>query len=259
MQTFSLTSADGLGIVYDVVGEGSAIILLHGGGNGQSRQSWHQTGYVERLQNDYQVITMDIRGHGESDKPLDPTSYTINRLCQDILAVADECDVEQFALWGFSYGGNIVRYFATRTNRITKLIVKGTPFGAVGSDDFRRSVEEFRSYWEPIVQAILDGSREPASLSEDDQAAWQQMNIPVTLTWLLAMLDWGDNEPADLRCPTLWLSGSENENAIASMKEYEDRLEGTGVKVHIVEGIDHVGEFEEIDLVFPTMMDFTKD
>jgi pimeloyl-ACP methyl ester carboxylesterase len=84
------------------------------------------------------------------------------------------------------------------------------------------------------------------------------MNIPVTLAWLTAMLDWGDNQPADLRCPTLWLSGSENENAIVSMKAYENKLEGTGVKVQVIEGIDHIGEFEEIDLVFPIMMNFTK-
>ncbi len=258
MKTYSLTFSDGIRVVFDVAGEGPALILLHGGGGGQSRQSWYETGYVERLSSDFKVITPEIRGHGESDKPLDPASYTIDRLCRDILAVADACDVERFIVWGFSYGGNIGRYLAARTNRLSKLIIMGVPFGEVGSGRFKQSVEEFSAHWTPLVEDIQRGALDPADFSIEDQAAWQQMNIPVTLAWLTAMLDWGDNQPADLRCPTLWLSGSENENTIASMKEYENKLEGTRVEIQIVEGIDHAGEFEEIGLVFPVMNSFTK-
>ena len=74
----SIKTNDGIRLVYDVVGEGETIMLLHGGGGGQSRQSWHKAGYVERLKANYKVITMDIRGHGKSDKPTDPSAYTIS-------------------------------------------------------------------------------------------------------------------------------------------------------------------------------------
>ena len=50
----------------------------------------------------------------------------------------------------------------------------------------------------------------------------------------------------------------ENKNTIASIEEYEGMLEETDVQVHIVEGLDHVQEFEEIDLVFPAMLAFTQ-
>ena len=50
------------------------------------------------------------------------------------------------------------------------------------------------------------------------------MDVPVSLAWLTAMLDWGLNEPDDLLCPALWLSGSENElGTVASMKAYEEK------------------------------------
>ena len=258
MKTASITSTDGISIAYDVVGKGPVILLLHGGGGGHTRQSWHQQGYVERLKSEFKVISMDIRGHGESDKPTDPASYTIDKMCQDIISVADACGAKRFVLWGFSYGGNIGRYLASRSDRIAKLIIMGIPFGLAASGDFRQFINDFHSHWIPIVQAQLDDSLDLASLSEDDQDVWQHMNVPVTLAWLTAMLDWGNNEPGDLRCPTLWLAGSKNESTIPSLHEYEDGLEGTNVQVHVVEGLNHVQEFEEIDVVFPTMLAFTK-
>ncbi len=134
MDTSFAISPDGTCIAYDVTGEGSALMLLHGGGH--SRQNWHDVGYVERLKNDYKVITIDIRGNGESDKRIDPTDYTIEKLCQDILAVADACSVERFSIWGFSYGGNIGRYLAAQSDRVEKLIIMGIPFGLGASETF---------------------------------------------------------------------------------------------------------------------------
>ena len=75
------------------------IILLHGGGG--SRLNWHEVGYVDGAKESFRVIAMDIRGHGESDKPVDQGSYSTDKLGRDILAVADHCGAETFVLWGF--------------------------------------------------------------------------------------------------------------------------------------------------------------
>src|SRR6185369_7846118 len=70
MSTSFVISPDGTRIAYDATGEGSAIILLHGGW--QTRQNWHNVGYVEQLKNNFKVIAIDIRGNGESDNPTEP-------------------------------------------------------------------------------------------------------------------------------------------------------------------------------------------
>lgn len=259
MTISSITSADGTRLVYDISGSGPAVFLLHGGGGGQTRLSWHQASYVDRLKKRFTVITMDIRGHGQSDKPTDPASYAIDIMCQDILAVADACQVERFVLWGFSYGGNIGRYLAAKSERVAKFIVIGIPFGLAAAGDFRQFIFDFQSHWQSIVANHLFGSLDLASLSPQDQEIWHQLDVPITLAWLTAMLDWGHNAPGDLRCPTLWLSGSKNEATIASMAEFREDIQDTQVQIHTFDGLTHIQEFDEIEQVFPTMLAFTME
>jgi pimeloyl-ACP methyl ester carboxylesterase len=73
-------------------------MLLHGGGS--TRQEWHGAGYVSRLRDKFTVITMDLRGHGETGLPTDAEYYTLDKMDQDILAVADACGFERFIVWG---------------------------------------------------------------------------------------------------------------------------------------------------------------
>ena len=257
--TSSIVVPGGTRIFYDVVGDGPAILLLHGGGGGQTRQSWHEAGYVTWLRDEFKVITMDIRGHGDSDKPTNPAAYAIETMCGDILMVADACNVEKFALWGFSYGGNIGRYLAAQSDRVEKIIIMGIPFGHAASGDFRQFIMDFRAHWQPILRAQEAGTFDPTVLSEEDQDVMANMDVPVTLAWLTAMLDWGLNEPNDLRCPVLWLSGSENEGTVANMRAYEEKTAvSPNVQIQIIDGLNHPQEFEEIDRVFPAMLAFTK-
>jgi pimeloyl-ACP methyl ester carboxylesterase len=255
MKTSFVISPDGPRIAYDVTGEGSPIVLLHGGGH--TRQNWHDVGYVKRLKHNFKVIAIDIRGNGESDKPIDPTYYTTDKMCQDILAVADACNVEQFTIWGFSYGGNIGRYLAAQSDRVEKFIIIGIPFGLGASGDFRQFIEEFRDHWQPILQAQNEGTFDTASLSTDDQQALEKTNIAVDLASLSAMLEWGVIEPSNIGCQTLWLVGSKNETAMASIREYEEELRMSKVRVEVIEGINHREEFTEIDRTFPLMLAFT--
>jgi pimeloyl-ACP methyl ester carboxylesterase len=248
-------SPDNARIAYDITGQGPALVVLHGGW--RSRQNWHEHGYVARLKERFTVVTIDIRGNGESDKPTESAAYTITKLCKDILAVADACGIDRFALWGFSYGGNIGRFLAARSNRVTKLIMMGIPFGPAASGGFRECIENYCAHWRPIIAAQRNGTLDLTTLSADDQQDLQEVDVAVAMAWLSAMLDWGALEPSDLHCPTLWLVGSANETAMASVKAYEQTLPGTPVQVAIIEGLDHSGELTAIDKVLPVMTAFT--
>jgi len=254
MNTSFAVSLDGARIAYDVTGNGEPVLLLHGGL--QNRQVWHTAGYVDRLKSEFKVIAIDLRGNGESDKPRAPGDYAVDKHCQDILAVADACGIDQFALWGFSLGGNIGRYLAAQSPRVNKFILIGVSFGLGASGEFRKFLINFRDHWLPILEAQKDGMLDVQSLSEQDQEQLKNVDIELIVALGSGMLEWGSIEPADVRCPVLWLAGSKNEFAMAGMREYEAMLKGSKVQVHVVEGLDHMQELTEIEKVLPIMRAF---
>jgi pimeloyl-ACP methyl ester carboxylesterase len=260
MTTSFAVSKDGTRVAYDVTGTGPAVVLLHGGG--QSRQAWHRAGYVGRLRGEFTVITVDLRGHGQSDKPTNVEAYAIEHVTDDILAVVDAAHVVRFAVWGYSYGGNIARYLPARSDRVNKLVVIGIPFGPAAAPPFRELVISLRAKWTPIVESDRAGTLDLSSLSAEDRALWQAGTplgaLPVTLAWLSATLDWPSVEPADLRCSTLWLVGTGNQNAMPSVKEFSERLGRTKVVLQLVPELTHEEELTNVDDVFSPMLNFTR-
>ena len=255
MNRLIAVSPDGTPVAYEQFGTGPAVVLLHGGGG--SRRDWVEAGYVERLRDRFTVIAIDLRGHGESGLPTDPAAYAIEKLKQDILAVAEACGVERFALWGMSYGGKVGRYLAVESDRVSRLIMMGTPLGPGVSGERRQQALDYVAHWPPIVQAQREGTLDLTSLSPEDREHLRQLNVPVVLGWATAMLDWPTVEPADFRCPTLWLVGTEDPHAMASLHEYKDALPDSRVRVHVLKGFGHEQLFDEVDTVFPILLAFT--
>jgi len=71
------------------------------------------------------------------------------------------------------------------------------------------------------------------------------------------MLDWPSVGPEDLRCPTLWLMGSEDAPAVANLEQYRALLKGSKVQERILADFNHMQVFDEIDIVCPLMLSFS--
>jgi pimeloyl-ACP methyl ester carboxylesterase len=250
------TSADSTRLAYDATGSGPVILLLHGGG--QTRRSWHDLGYVKRLATEFTVVTMDLRGHGESGKPEDTSAYAIDRLIEDVLAVADAAGAKRFTIWGFSYGANVGRYAAVRSMRVQSMVYIGIPFGAAADGTFRTFIVDMRSKWTPVMEAHRKGQLDVQSLSETDRATWRRGTVPVSLAWMGAMLDYPPIEPSDMPCPTLWLVGTSNQVAMPSAAAYKPKLGGTRVSLALLDGLTHRQEIERIDQTLPRALEFTR-
>lgn len=128
----------GIKIYYEVEGTGPALILLHGGM--QDLHHWREFGWADQLRQDYQLILMDVRGHGASDKPHDAQAYELDLLAQDVVAVLDQLEISKAHCCGFSYGGWICFQLAKLApHRFYSLvIVDSDPYGIPGIGEWAR-------------------------------------------------------------------------------------------------------------------------
>jgi len=253
-KTQFVTSPDGTQIAYDVTGTGTPLVLLHGGG--QSKQHWHNAGHVMPLADDFRVIAVDLRGNGESGKPDYDGAYAIERIVEDVLAVADACGTEQFALWGFSFGGNIGRYLASWTDRVTRFVMGGIPFGSATPGTWGESVRESIRKWQPILTAQHNGTLDLDSLLQEDRDNLLDPNLSRWIAIFQGMVTWPDISPGYLRCPTLLVVGSESEAYQELIIEQMHEIKATGVQVQIFDGLTHMEEFTQIDVVLPIVKEF---
>jgi pimeloyl-ACP methyl ester carboxylesterase len=245
-----ITSPDGTRIAFDVQGQGPALMLLHGAG--KTRLDWHKLGYVARLQDDFTVITVDIRGTGASDYLVEIDDYAIQKICQDLYAVADACGVARFAIWGFSFGGNIARYLAAWSDRISAVAVIGVPFGPAVDQAFEAYILDFEEKYghlaEKQKQEYHPGKRR--SPIKGQMAGW--------LACFRALRAWPRVDPGDLRSPALLVVGTKNKNVMCWVDTNREELLQAGVALQIIDGLTHYQEFTEIDRVFPIIYPFFK-
>jgi len=101
--TMPFVNNRGVRIHYETVGKGRPLVLHHG--TSGSGSDWVDLGYVEALENDYQLILVDARGHGSSDKPHDPASYDLSLRTSDVVSVLDGLDLPKADFFGYSLGG----------------------------------------------------------------------------------------------------------------------------------------------------------
>lgn len=93
----------GVMIHYTREGEGTPLILLHGFAV-HSDVTWRKQGYVDAFKGEYEVITMDFRGLGLSEKPHDPEAYG-DEMARDVVRLMDHLGIEKTHLAGYSLGG----------------------------------------------------------------------------------------------------------------------------------------------------------
>jgi len=86
--------------------EGPGILFIHGWS--QSDLCWLKQVHGD-LAGSFRIVTFDLRGHGLSEKPLEPQHYADAQLwADDVAAVIDQTGLERPILVAWSYGGYVV-------------------------------------------------------------------------------------------------------------------------------------------------------
>ena len=112
-------SVNGTNLYYEVHGNGTPIILVHG--NNESHKIYDVL--TEELKCNHQVYAVDSRNHGKSDKT-NTISYDL--MAEDFIQFIEKLNIENPILYGFSDGGIIGLLIAIKRPRLlSKLIISG--------------------------------------------------------------------------------------------------------------------------------------
>src|SRR4051812_31377153 len=126
-------------------GDGSSpVLLLHGWAG--SRRSF--AALLPLVSRRVRAITVDLRGHGDADKP--PTGYDLGTLAADVVATLDALEIPRAVLVGASSGGYVAQQVAvTAPERVAALVLAGSPRDLRGRPPFAAELERISDPVEP--------------------------------------------------------------------------------------------------------------
>ena len=150
---------DGVGIEYEVTGQGPAVVLLHGFPD--SGRLWRRQ--VPALTDaGFKVIVPDLRGYGRSDKPPGVPAYRMRLLAADVRAVLGDAGAERAHVVGHDWGAAIAwvlaAYAPEQVERLVALSV-GHPAAmrAAGYEQRQKSWYMLLFQFEGIAEEWLSG------------------------------------------------------------------------------------------------------
>ena len=112
---------EGVRIAFEDRGSGRPIVFVHGWGG--SGDVWDYQ--VLDLAEHYRVVTVDLRGHGRSDKPWGVYDYDL--FCADLRVLMTELGLDDVTLVGWSMGGQIGLKYVQRIGApVRRLVITGS-------------------------------------------------------------------------------------------------------------------------------------
>ena len=154
---------DGVNLNYEIHGNGPAILCSHG--YSATLEMWR--GQVATLSRHHQLILWDMRGHGQTDSPDDPSAYSEEATVADMAALRDVAGAERAILCGMSLGGYMSLGFCrVHPERVRALLLVDTGPG-FKNDDARaawnqRALETASAFETEGLAALQSRSREMA-------------------------------------------------------------------------------------------------
>jgi len=101
-------ASDSVELACRETGEGTPVILLHGLFS-SAEVNWIKFGHAGHIAAaGFRVIMPDLRAHGDSGKPHDPTAYPRNVLVRDLHEMIEHLGLAEYDLGGFSLGSRTV-------------------------------------------------------------------------------------------------------------------------------------------------------
>lgn len=218
-------SCNGINLYYEVNGQGQPLLFIHG--LGSSTRDWESQ--VPEFSQSHQVITFDLRGHGQSDKPSGP--YSIPLMAADTAALLKALGIQSAHVVGISLGGGVAIQLALDAPELVKtlVVVNSGPAMGTSAADARKEIEGrvalvqqygMRAMGEALGPRLFP-KPEHASLRQTFVERWAENDPRAYVDALLALADWNViDQIKSIRCPTLVIAADQDYTPVALKEAY---------------------------------------
>lgn len=255
----SYIMVNNISIYYEIQGEGQPLLFLHG--LGSSTRDWQNQ--VNYFVNKYQVITLDLRGHGKSDKP--KGHYSVPLFSADVTQFIQSVINKPVHLVGHSLGGMIAFQIAVDHPELLKsmAIINSGPSVIFPSLVSRvRFLLRFLSVrlfgMHQISNAlgkILFPNPQQLLLRTQFIHNWLENDPRAYLNSLHAFHDWDVTAKLPtIKCPTL-IMGSDHDYTPIAYKEFYARLIPSA-EIVVIPNSYHMANLDQPDTVNKTLDNF---
>src|SRR5665213_2737505 len=250
----TVKTPDGLTIAAQEWGNpaGPEILFIHG--FSQSHLSWMRQ-VDSDLAKDFRMVTYDLRGHGNSDKSLDPARYRDSKAWGDeVQAVMDAAGLKRPVLVGWSYAGRVISdYVATHGAgqlagiNFVDASIKADPalvgdnlknLPLMASEDLATNIAATRTFLHGCF------SRQPSADDYETMLAFNMMVPPKVRADLGGRPLDATEMMSKLKLPVLVTHGAEDRNAKLGAAQYTASVI-PGAKLSVYQGIGHSPFYED--------------
>ena len=226
------------------------LLLSHG----YSATSYMWREQVAALQEHYQVVVWDVRGHGQSDSPEDPACYSEALTLEDMAAILDVLHVERAVIGGLSLGGYLSLAFNVEyPERVSALMLFDTGPG------YRK--DEPREGWNEMARgrARFFRRRGTESIAQEHAAHGNQHRSAEGLALAAeGILQQYDARVIDslphIQVPTLVLVGEQDTPFLAASSYMAGRI--PGAEEVVLQDAGHVANIDQPEAFNRAVSDF---
>ncbi|MHA1520712.1 MAG: alpha/beta fold hydrolase [Promethearchaeota archaeon] len=257
---------DTLEIYYETHGSPSspALMLIHG--MGSSHKDWDFQ--IPAFQSKYFVITIDLRGHGQSSKPKGP--HTVTDFAGDCIAVLDHLKIQNMNVLGLSLGCFTVLELAIRyPDRLQGCGVIGVNGTAsVSLDSWKAKMNGLSRFLTVIFRGTRIMGRNIAKnvFPKPEQAELRQMvedtiganTTKNYLATLKGLIGWSvEDELGDISCPVLLISAEYDYSPVEVKQAMVDKI--PNARLHVIPDSRHLVNIEKAEEFNGVVLEFLQN
>jgi len=258
-------SLPGFTMAYDDRGRGLPLLFIHG--YPLNRTLWEPQ--IDDLSYTTRVLTVDLRGHGESD-PM-PGPYPMDMLADDCISLLDALGITTpIVICGLSMGGYVTFAFYRRyAARVAGLILTATRAGADSSESKanrdKSAVLAQEKGADVIAEAMLPRLLSPKTLTarldlvDRVRKIMRGISVEGIVGDLTGMRDRLDSTPllTQINIPTLIIYGADDQ--IIPLSEVEFIHQAIiNSELKIIPDAGHLPNLEQPELFNQVVKEFTK-